>query len=1336
VHTALPLPLADQRENHQTVATASARVRIIEPAMSAVDSQSPARNNGHGGLTPGHDDTVNQYLTAANTGDHYIPLSQPDIMFTTEPGSIMEYSNYGGEGQGYEADTSTIGGSYSSQHPNNTVSSYQYQNGYLQHGGMAAATAAMNNTLSPSAHSMNDQFGSESYMSDSNHDYSRFASPMDDQQMLGDQFGSMLQLGDAYPQGQLGEYDALTASNLAINANLPPNFTASQAQMASSNHSGAPMLSPPTLTGNANGSVPDGSSHSAKTSQASSIEREPFPKITTSMIGNVSQQQSPALTPNSGYAKPTVPSQNAPHLMSPIVTVEDTCKEESPTHSDISRSVSKRSHGSKRSAYLSPHAAEESSGDEEGGEEERQRGGSRTVVTDRLPSPTQERNEDGSWKVAGQAGLSPVDRSKLNDVEIPSLNEQDEAMIMAEKKQDVEDWLSHSDVGSESELNPNASSRKKRSMKSRIRAHSTGNMRPRINTGFGLGVQMYDRFDDSNIPGPGALVEERSEFDEDEWGSKSGSEQSEEEPQDPPSPPAGIEITQSGTAATGEHEAASNGSVPPTANAAMMRFVLRARENDTASVTATIGSRRRSESELGSLFHANAVSKAITPETQRAKPKQQRRPSFLERLLPERGSSKRKGAPTNGPSQGGSGQASPKEASSTATLPKRTSSWGRAVPRVDTNMSISSKDGASGNVARPTTPSGPFSAVKKTIQRARSKSDLGKVQGLAQLMTQHGGPPMPFLASPLADPDASKLSPPPPTTAISNNNDADSDADEDMAQEAIIMDLKVRHDPIIPTYDGFKTHARQLNPRLVDYMVERITQEQMRRYKRLLEFRVKHANAIKNKNCGSGTKFCVALGGASKPLPPRAGQKEGEAPFMGFQVIAPGSEEEEHDGSNEGTVVSAQFPPGVPLPPVKRLPAEFECPLCFKVKKFYKPSDWTKHVHEDVQPFTCTFPNCGEPKSFKRKADWVRHENERHRQLENWTCTISDCNHTCYRKDNFVQHLVREHKLPEPRARSGRREAEGGSVWQNNPGGKQDPSDEVWALVERCRHDTTKLPKDEPCRFCGNICNSWKKLTVHLAKHMEQISMPILPLVEQKQISADTIISPIEFPQTEMSTTPVRSPINNPSRYDPSTNGPSGFSAVQGLDPNYVAKYSRGPSPSPLSSGVMHTYPPPNFAYGAQGGPNAEYSGHGESSTAGYMQSYPPVTQPPKAPRGTYMDGLQIPSHTVRPGSGGGGSPQTQTQGARYPITPVSAYLDSQPQVFSSPVDHAYSHDTYANVGIFSPPTPQQTSGDSMPAFTEINYGQAQYGQQSGYGAVNYMHQQQQQNQYGYGGGQ
>ena len=69
---------------------------------------------------------------------------------------------------------------------------------------------------------------------------------------------------------------------------------------------------------------------------------------------------------------------------------------------------------------------------------------------------------------------------------------------------------------------------------------------------------------------------------------------------------------------------------------------------------------------------------------------------------------------------------------------------------------------------------------------------------------------------------------------------------------------------------------------------------------------------------------------------------------------------------------------------------------------------------------------------------------------------------------------------------------------------------EVWDLVEKCRQESTQDPRTEPCKFCGNICNTWKKLTVHLAKHMEQISMPILALVEKFPVTTDTIISPVD----------------------------------------------------------------------------------------------------------------------------------------------------------------------------------------------------------------------------------
>lgn len=58
-----------------------------------------------------------------------------------------------------------------------------------------------------------------------------------------------------------------------------------------------------------------------------------------------------------------------------------------------------------------------------------------------------------------------------------------------------------------------------------------------------------------------------------------------------------------------------------------------------------------------------------------------------------------------------------------------------------------------------------------------------------------------------------------------------------------------------------------------------------------------------------------------------------------------------------------------------------------------------------------------------------------------------------------------------------------------------DPGDQVAHHVERCRQESENQPEDEPCRFCGNLCTSWRKLSVHLAQHMQQISLPILKLI-------------------------------------------------------------------------------------------------------------------------------------------------------------------------------------------------------------------------------------------------
>lgn len=262
-------------------------------------------------------------------------------------------------------------------------------------------------------------------------------------------------------------------------------------------------------------------------------------------------------------------------------------------------------------------------------------------------------------------------------------------------------------------------------------------------------------------------------------------------------------------------------------------------------------------------------------------------------------------------------------------------------------------------------------------------------------------------------------------------------------------------------------------------------------------------------------------------------------------------------------------------------------------------------------------------------------------------------------------------------------------------------ADDIWAIVERCRRDTTKLPRDEPCRFCNNICNSWKKLTVHLAKHMEQISMPILPLVDQKQLNADSVISPVvELPESrKLSATPSRSPIDNPSRYNPNS------TLAPGIDPSGL--YPHDPKPE-VASSVMHTYPPPQIVpYKTQ--QPAQVNGYG-SYPAGNAPNYPSQTYPglqdPSKSRG-YNNGLQIPNQQYH----GGNIPNDVSQ---YGMSPISAVHQQQQAMYTdSPVDTTAFPQYYTQ-------EPQNLTND-LSSLGYDNTNAMQYQQQGTYPAMAYL---------------
>ncbi|KAI1103962.1 hypothetical protein F4804DRAFT_342148 [Jackrogersella minutella] len=546
---------------------------------------------------------------------------------------------------------------------------------------------------------------------------------------------------------------------------------------------------------------------------------------------------------------------------------------------------------------------------------------------------------------------------------------------------------------------------------------------------------------------------------------------------------------------------------PATSQAAIEKFNRQCQDNESiVSRAATWGTRRRSLPsviDMEGIVSGNFLKKlSISGHARRASfmkklPALVRKPSASQIL-------KRKGSNASDvPPEDLEDQDRRRESKDTLAPPSRTSSWGiggitkKPTPSLNTALvgmatgaaSIGTTHARSGSISASsmTSPKSPFGSlsvppVKNTFTRRRSKTELPKgssPENLIGMLKKQGGPPVASLAR---------------TQAV--EQDDDDDDDDDGSDDADIKTEPNRVQIIEPTLAGFRSLIMSQNPSFPSengWLADRIAHQLVTRYKQLQNAKIKHLNEVNQRQCPSGV-FCLELGGSAIPLDGKGGER-------GLDPLSTRPDSSDGDTTPlEGGINSESFPPGIPMPPTMSLPAEFECQLCFTNKKFQKPSDWTKHVHEDVQPFTCTWEKCRDPKMFKRKADWVRHENEGHRHLEWWTCDVDDCRHICYRRDNFLQHLVREHKYTEPKikTKAAIKKAGGG--------------DRTWLKVEQCHVETKAKPSDEPCRFCRKTFPTWKKLTVHLAKHMEHISLPVLEVVKRKHLDADTIISPIQDP--------------------------------------------------------------------------------------------------------------------------------------------------------------------------------------------------------------------------------
>ncbi|KAI0161109.1 hypothetical protein GGR52DRAFT_160383 [Hypoxylon sp. FL1284] len=619
---------------------------------------------------------------------------------------------------------------------------------------------------------------------------------------------------------------------------------------------------------------------------------------------------------------------------------------------------------------------------------------------------------------------------------------------------------------------------------------------------------------------------------------------------------------------------------PPTSQAAMDKFNRQCQDNESiVSRAATWGTRRRSLPSVvdmegiisGSFLKKLSISHSRRPSFMKKIPSLVRKPSASQLL-------KRKGSNASDVPPEDLEEPDRRDSKDTLAPPSRTSSWGinikKPTPSINTALvgiatsaaAIGTTHTRSGSISATsmTSPKTPFTLnmppVKGALRRPRSKTELPRSSNhevlshpnLVGMLKKQGGPPVASIRR--------------HQPAVEQDEDDEDDDFDDIDEKP----EPTRMEAIEPNMSGFREHIHRLNPAFPSenaWLADRIAYQMVQRYKQLQTAKVKHLKQVQQRNCPCRSRsMCIALGGQAVPIDGKGGER-------GFDPLSARPDSSDGDTTPlEGGINSESFPSGIPMPPAMSLPAEFECQLCFSSKKFQKPSDWTKHVHEDVQPFTCTWEKCREPKMFKRKADWVRHENEGHRHLEWWKCDVDDCQHVCYRRDNFLQHLVREHKFTEPKikTKAAIKKAGGG--------------DRTWIKVEQCHVETPDKPCDEPCRFCRKTFPTWKKLTVHLAKHMEHISLPVLKLIDTRELNADTIISPVHDPPRPSFPTPAvkqekilpRGPGVNPNlmsmSYDPSSN--IDYTGFQ-LQGNYYP-----PQQMPQSFPEMNTNQGPNIMMG------------------------------------------------------------------------------------------------------------------------------------------------------------
>ncbi|EAW17234.1 C2H2 type zinc finger domain protein [Aspergillus fischeri NRRL 181] len=167
------------------------------------------------------------------------------------------------------------------------------------------------------------------------------------------------------------------------------------------------------------------------------------------------------------------------------------------------------------------------------------------------------------------------------------------------------------------------------------------------------------------------------------------------------------------------------------------------------------------------------------------------------------------------------------------------------------------------------------------------------------------------------------------------------------------------------------------------------------------------------------------------------------------------------------------------LPKMEDGKLTFPCPYCgmtLESREMQNRQSWKRHVFRDLRPYVCTFQDCANAgKLYVSRRDWIYHELQIHRR--EFVC--KECYKRCPSRNEMSTHL-REHY------------------------GESIPPAQLSVILDLCDHqvDVSDYEKTT-CFVCGEEL-SLSALQGHLAAHMEDIALFVLPNTSEEEETGDS----------------------------------------------------------------------------------------------------------------------------------------------------------------------------------------------------------------------------------------